>query len=382
MGWNRPIGNNDAVTTAVGSARARAEIDLAAYASNVHTLKQRIGDAKLMCVVKADAYGHGAIEIARAARQAGAEWLGVAFVDEALTLREAGDRGPLLAWLLDKDDDFVSAMQHGVDLSVSSLRELQWLRMAALEAGMPLRVHIEVDSGLSRGGAAPADWDAIFMAVQGVDVVSIWSHLACADEPGHPSIDAQKNEYERALALAAAHGVIPKLRHLANSAATLTRPDLQFDLVRVGMAAYGVSPMNDNAEQYGLQRVMTVKASVAHVREVSAGAGVSYGHRYVTDRATRLALLPLGYADGLPRAGTNVAEVAVGEQRYQVAGTVCMDQFVIDVGELDIAVGDEVIVFGQGGPSAEDWARACGTIGYEMTTRIGARLAKRFVGGS
>jgi alanine racemase len=369
------------VTTAVGPARAHAEIDLAAYAVNVHLLKQRIGNAALMCVVKADAYGHGAVEISRAARHAGADWLGVAFVDEALALREAGDRGPLLAWLLNEQDDMAAALLHGIDLSVSSIRQLQWLRMAAVEAGMPLRVHIEVDSGLSRSGAAPSDWADLFSSVQGLEVVSIWSHLACADEPGHPSIDLQKAEYERALVVAREHGVTPRLRHIANSAATLTRSDLHYDLVRVGMASYGVSPMNDDAERFGLQRVMTVRASIAQVRDVPAGAGVSYGHRYITERPTRLALLPLGYADGLPRAGTNSAEVAIGEQHFRAAGTICMDQFVIDVGDREVAVGDDVVVFGKNGPSAEEWARACGTVGYEMTTRIGARLAKRFVGG-
>ena len=370
------------MTTAVGPARARAEIDLAAYASNVRALKTRVAGAALMCVVKADAYGHGAEEIARTARAAGADWLGVAFVDEALALRGAGDAGPLLAWLLSTDDDFRAAVEADVDLSVSSVQQLHWVTAAFRDAGRRPRVHIELDTGLSRGGAAPDTWLKLFRAAAHVEVVSVWSHLACADEPGHPSIDVQKAEFERGLAVAAACGVTPQLRHIANSAATLTRSDLHYDLVRVGMASYGVSPMNDNIEQFGLQRVMTVKAEVALVREVPAGAGVSYGHKYVTEHATRLALLPLGYADGLPRAGTNVAEVTIGEDRFRAAGTICMDQFVIDIGDLEVKVGDIVTIFGTGGASAEEWARACGTIGYEMTTRIGARLAKSFVGGA
>jgi len=370
------------VITAVGPARACAEIDLSAYAANVRSLKARIGGAGLMCVVKADAYGHGAIEIARTARRAGADWLGVAFVDEAIELRDEGIDGPLLAWLLNEHDDLVAAIENDIDLSVSSLEQLQWVRAAAEEAGMPLRVHIELDTGLSRAGAAPESWSALFAAVRGIEVVSIWTHLACADEPGHPSIDAQKAEYERALAMAAEHGVVPRMRHMANSAAALTRSDLHYDLVRVGMASYGVSPMNDNAEQFGLQRVMTVKAEVALVREVPAGTGVSYGHRYVTGQPTRLALLPLGYADGLPRAGANSAEVSIGARRFRAAGSICMDQFVIDVEDLDVVAGDTAIVFGQDGPSAEEWATACGTIGYEMTTRMGSRLARRFVGGA
>lgn len=368
--------------TSVGPSRAVAEIDLTAYAANVRALAQRIAPAQLMCVVKADAYGHGALECARTARAAGAAWLGVAFVDEAIALREGGDQGPLLAWLLDDRDDLARAVALDIDLSIASRAQLRRIIAAYREAGRRPRVHIEVDSGLSRGGAAPEEWSALFREAAHVDVVSIWSHLACADEPAHPANDAQKAEFDRALTVAAVCGVTPRLRHLANSAATLTRPDMHYDLVRAGMAAYGVSPMNDNAEQFGLQRVMTVRARVANVREVPVGAGVSYGHRYVTTVPTRLALLPLGYGDGLPRAGTNVAPVVIRGQRLTASGTICMDQFVVDVGALDVEVGEVVTVFGTGGPSAEEWARACNTIGYEMTTRIGARLAKRFVGGA
>ena len=370
------------MTPAVGPARACAEIDLAAYAANVHTLQQRIGSVALMCVVKADAYGHGAVPIARAARAAGAAWLGVAFIDEALQLRAAGDSGPLLAWLLHLDDDVAAAIAADVDLSISTVQQLHLVTSAYRNAGRRPRVHIELDTGLSRGGAAPETWLALFRAAAHLDVVSIWSHLACADDPADAANDAQKAEFDRAITVAHACGVVPAMRHLANSAATLTRDDMHYDLVRVGMASYGVSPMNDNAEQFGLQRVMTVKAEVAMVREVPAGTGVSYGHVYRTQRATRLALLPLGYADGLPRAGTNVAEVALGSERFRAAGTICMDQFVIDVGDHEVSVGDTVTIFGQGGTSAEEWARASGTIGYEMTTRIGARLAKRYVGGA
>ncbi len=368
------------MTKPVGPARAHAEINLAAYAANVRTLKSRLGDAQLMCVVKADAYGHGASEIAATARRAGADWLGVAFVDEALDLRAHGDRGPLLAWLLNDADDLERALAADVDLSVASVEQLHRVLTAAAAVQRVARVHIEVDTGLSRGGVQPQAWAEMFEAAQGIDVISIWSHFACADEPAHPANDAQLAEFRRALALAASEGVIPQLRHIANSAATLLRPDSHFDLVRVGMASYGVSPMNDDASQFGLTPVMTVKAAVAHIREVPAGVGVSYGHRYVTERPTRLALVPLGYADGLPRAGTNVAHVFIGGTRFVVSGTICMDQFVVDVGDHDVRVGDEVIVFGSGGSTAEEWARDCGTIGYEMTTRIGARLAKQFVG--
>lgn len=373
--------DNDPVTRPVGPARAVAEIDLWAYASNVRTLKRRIGQAQLLCVVKADAYGHGAEQCAATARAAGADWLGVAFVDEALALRAAGDRGPLLAWILNEHDDLAGAIARDVDLSVSSARELEAVLDAYRAAEVAPRVHVELDTGLSRGGVAPEEWRSVFASLRGVDVVSIWSHLACADEPEHPANDAQRDAFERGLAIAREEGVTPRLRHLANSAATLTRADLHYDLVRVGMASYGVSPMNDNAEQFGLERVMTVRARVAQVRDVAAGAGVSYGHRYVTERPTRLALIPLGYADGVPRAASNRAPLAIAGSRRSIAGTVCMDQFVVDVEDIPVEVGDEVVLFGTGGPSAEEWADCCGTVGYEMTTRVGARLARRFHGG-
>lgn len=365
----------------VGPSRAVADIDLWAYAANVRALKRRIGSTQLMCVVKADAYGHGMPECASTARAAGADWLGVAFVDEALQLRSQGDRGPLLAWLLDDADDLQAAIARDVDLSVANATQLRRVMAAFREVGRKPRVHIELDTGLSRGGAAADTWADLFHEAADCEVVSVWSHLACADDPVHPANDAQRVEYERGLAVAAECGVTPHLRHLANSAATLTRPDMHYDLVRVGMASYGVSPMNDNAEQFGLERVMTVRARVAQLREVPPGAGVSYGYRYTTPSATTLALLPVGYADGIPRSGTNRAQVSLHGHRLTVSGTICMDQFVVDAVDVPVSVGDEVVLFGAGGPSAEEWAAACGTIGYEITTRIGGRLAKRFIGG-
>ena len=373
------IGKNGAVTP-VRSNRAFAEIDLAALRSNVRTLKSMIGGAQFMAVVKADAYGHGAVECARAAREAGADWLGVCFVDEGLELREAGVDGPILAWLLSASDDLAAAIAADIDLSVASVAEFELVRAAFAAAGKPMKVHIELDTGLARAGAAPYEWEQLFTLAREVRVVSMWSHLANADTPTSPVYDSQRAEFERALALAASLGWQPEMRHLANSAATLSRSEFHYDLVRVGMATYGVSPMADDAAPFGLEPVMTVRAEVAQTRDVPAGTGVSYGHRYVTEHATRLALLPLGYADGLPRAGTNKAPVELAGQRFTASGTICMDQFLIDVGDTDVHVGDQAVIFGKGGPTAREWAAACGTIGYEITTRIGARLAKRFIG--
>lgn len=377
-------GNNGPVTAPfppVGPARAVADIDLAAFAHNVRALKAQVGRAQLMVVVKADAYGHGAVACARAARRAGADWLGVAFIDEALALRAAGDTGPLLAWLLHPADDLDAAIAADIDISVSSPAQLQALLAAFERAGRQPRLHVEVDTGMARAGVAPEEWAAVFAAAAPHEVVSIWSHLACADEPEHPANTAQAREYHRALEAAHAAGVRPALRHLANSAATLSRTDLHFDLVRVGIAAYGVSPFDAAAGDHGLVPVMTLRTQVSQVRDVPAGTGVSYGHRHVTSHDTRLALLPLGYADGLPRAAGSAAQVALGAHRFTIAGSMCMDQCVIDVGSLPAAVGDDVVVFGVGGPSASEWARACGTIGYEITTRIGTRVARRHIGG-
>lgn len=372
------FGKNGAVAV-VNSNRAFAEIDLRAYASNIRALKAMIGDAKFMAVVKADAYGHGAVECARAARDAGADWLGVCFVDEGHELRRAGIEGPILAWLLSESDDLVAAINADIDLSVSSLAEFTRVRDAFERVGKPMRLHIELDTGLARAGAAPYEWEALFTAARRVHVVSLWSHLANADTPKSPVYDAQRAEFERALELAASIGMAPDLRHMANSAATLSRPEFHYDMVRVGMASYGVSPMAVDETPFTLSPVMTVRAEVAQVRDVPKGTGVSYGHRYVTERDTRLALLPLGYADGLPRAGTNTAPVQLGGARYTASGTICMDQFVVDVDDARVGVGDVATIFGAGGPSAREWADACGTIGYEITTRIGARLVKRFI---
>lgn len=372
------FGKNGAVAV-VNSNRAFAEIDLRALASNVRALKAMIGDSKFMAVVKADAYGHGAVECARAARDAGADWLGVCFVDEGHELRRAGIEGPILAWLLSESDDLVAAIEADIDLSVSSVAEFKRVEAAFEKLGRPMHVHIELDTGLARAGAAPAEWAELFTLASNVHVVSMWSHLANADTPKSPVYDSQRAEFERALELAASVGMAPDIRHMANSAATLSRPEFHYDMVRVGMAVYGVSPMATDEVPFTLSPVMTLRAEVAQVRDVPAGTGVSYGHRYVTDKHTRLALLPLGYADGLPRAGTNKAPVQLAGNRYTASGTICMDQFVVDVGDNAVQVGDKAIIFGAGGPSARDWADACGTIGYEMTTRLGARVVKRFI---
>jgi len=364
-----------------------AEIDLAAIRANVVELRRRAGDAAVMAVVKADGYGHGMVPCARAAIAGGAGWLGVAFVEEAVTLRDAGIDVPVLAWLLSPHSDLRPAALRSVDVSVSAEWAVDLAAAAARESGAAIRVHLKADTGLGRAGAMPSQWSALCeralkLAADGLlDIVGVWSHLAYADSPGHPTIAMQKDRFDEALRAAAAVGVFPRVRHLANSAATLALPDTHYDLVRPGVAIYGLSPGPEvgRARELGLRPAMRLRADVALAKRVSAGQGVSYAHRYVTDRETTLALVPLGYADGIPRAATNLGPVVINGARYTVSGTVCMDQFVVDVGDDAVEAGDEVVLFGAGDagePTADDWAAAVGTINYEIVTRIGPRVPR------
>ena len=373
--------------------RAEAVVDLAAIRANVATLRRAAGRAEVLAVVKADAYGHGLLPAARAARDAGAAWLGTALLEEALALRAAGDGGRLLAWMLDPGDPFAEAVAADIDLSVSAPWAVEEIAAAARTAGRPARLHLKVDTGLGRAGAPVHDWPALVeraakAQADGEVVVSgVWSHLAYADAPGHPTTDAQIEAFREAVALAEAEGLRPEVRHLANSAATLTRPDAHFDLVRPGIAVYGLSPMPDDhpADTLGLRPAMTLRARIALVKRLPPGHGVSYLHRYRTTRETTTALVPLGYADGIPRNATNVGPVLAAGARRTIAGTVCMDQFVLDLGDDPVSVGDEVVLFGPGDggeTSADDWARATGTISYEIVTRIGPRVPRVHLGGS
>jgi alanine racemase len=368
-------------------SRATANVDLDAIASNVRVLRGMAPDSQLMAVVKADGYGHGLLASARAARAGGADWLGTALLQEALALRAAGDTGPILSWLLDPLDDWQGAVAAGIDLSVSAPWAIGPIVLAAKATGRRARLHLKIDSGLGRNGATPADWSVLCHLVaqlerEGVvDVVGVWSHLANADMPFHPTIDEQRAVFLDAVDVARAAGLTPSLRHLANSAATVSRPDLHFDLVRPGLAVYGLSPMPDShpAAGLGLRPAMRLSARVALAKRVPAGSGVSYNHRYTTTTETTLALVPLGYADGVPRAATNVGPVLAAGSVRRIAGTVCMDQFVLDVGDDVVHAGDEVVLFGdadRGEPTADDWAAATGTISYEIVTRLGPRVPR------
>jgi alanine racemase len=367
--------------------QAEVRVDLDAIRHNVSTLRAGT-TADVMAVVKGDGYGHGMVPVARAALDAGATWLGVATLGEALELRQAGITAPVLAWLLAPGLPLHLAVQAEVDLSASSVTLLEEIVRAAREVGRPARVHLKIDTGLSRAGATPADWPALCEAAAkaqadgAIEAVGVWSHLVYADVPDHPTTDRQLSAFHEGLAVAARFGITPRYRHLANSAATLTRSDAHFDLVRPGIAVYGLSPVA--AETFGLRPAMTVRARVLLTKRVEAGQGVSYGHTYATTRPSTLALVPLGYADGVPRAAGNAAPIRLAGANRIIAGRVCMDQVVLDCGDDMVEAGDVAILFGPGDagePTADDWAEAVGTINYEIVTRMGSVRVPRIYDG-
>lgn len=333
-----------------------------------------------MAIVKANGYGHGAAPVARAALEAGARWLGTADLTEALELRAAGVTAPILAWLHEPDADFATAIEGGVDIGVSYPQQLERVAAASGRAF----VQLKVDSGLGRNGADATQWPALIEAAAAHEragrlvVRGVWSHLANA---GGEADAAQIARFTEALEAARAVGLDPELVHLAATAGALHVPAARFDMVRLGIGIYGLSP--DGAAVPGLTPAMTLSAPVVAVKHVPAGQGVSYGFDYVTSQSTTLALVPVGYADGLPRSASGVGPVSINGVTFTVAGRVAMDQIVVDAGEVRVAVGDPAVLFGDpatGVPSADDWAAAAGTINYEIVTRIGPRVLRRYRG--
>lgn len=377
-------------TDAASRPFREAVVDLDAVRENVAALTAQVAPARAMVVVKADAYGHGAVPVARAALAGGAAWLGVADLDEAFALRDAGIDAPILAWLHDPDADFAEAVRRRVDVGVSSIGQLRAVAAAAASVGDRAMVHLKIDTGLSRNGVAPLEWDdavrtAAALEAEGrVRVRGVFSHLANTS----PDEDAaQLAAFEQALVAASAAGLAPEVRHVASTAGALRRPESRYDLVRLGIGCYGVPPFGDGttAAELGLRPAMTLRGRVAAVRRIPAGAGVSYGHVWRADRPTTLALVPLGYADGVPRQASGRAEVWLAGARRPVVGRIAMDQFLVEVGDDAVAVGDEVVLFGDpatGAPSADDWGDAADTIGYEIVTRIGPRVPRTYVGGA
>ncbi|MFE6965820.1 alanine racemase [Agromyces sp. NPDC057679] len=381
---------------ATGSPFREAVIDLGALTDNVRTLAARMAPAEIIAVVKADAYGHGAVAAARAALAGGATRLGVADLDEAHELRDAGIDAPVLAWLHGPDADFACAVRAGIELGISSRTQLERAAEAAASVAAdgfdaPARVHLKIDTGLSRNGVPEAEWAEAVAVAAGlerdglVEVVGVFSHFANTSR----EVDAaQLDAFERALAEARAAGLAPRIRHIASTEQALRDPSARYDAVRIGIGMYGLTPFGDGttSTELGLTPVMTLRARVAAVRRVETGAGASYSHIWHAEQASTLALVPLGYADGVPRqASGNGAEALVAGRRRPVAGRIAMDQFIVDVGDDEVAVGDEVVLFGDpatGAPTADEWGAAAGTIGYEIVTRIGPRVPRRYVGGA
>jgi len=367
-----------------------AVIDLKAIRHNVRRLAGLVTPARLMAVVKADAYGHGVLPVARAALEAGAEWLGVAHISEALTLRAAAVHAPVLAWLHTADSDFHAAVAADIDLGCSGW-ELPQIRAAAQQLRKTARIHLKIDTGLGRNGSTPDDWLHLVAVAReaelagDVTVVGIFSHLAVADEPSRGETNAQIAVFTKAVAQAQSAGLTPAIRHLANSAGALSRPDTHFDLVRTGLAVYGLSPFADKTSaELGLHPAMTLRTHVSLCKDVPAGQGVSYGLNYSTKTATTLALIPLGYADGIPRIATG-GPVRVNGVTYPVVGRIAMDQMVIDLGEATLVaggasmIGAEAVLFGpgtNGEASVDAWAAAASTINYEVVTRISPRVPR------
>ena len=362
--------------------------DLRVITANVAALCELVDGSQVMAVVKADGYGHGMVPAAWAALAGGATWLGVADLDEAVALRRAGITAPVLGLMTFGDP--AEAIGHGVDVTAGAVAFVAKVEAAAGRSGVQARLHLKADTGLSRGGATPADWPGLVEAALqaqargSVRVTGLWSHFACADIPGHPSIAAQLAVFADAVASAEKAGVTPEVRHIANTAAGLTVPESRLDLVRFGGAIYGLSTLPGGAPSW-LRPAMTLRARLAMVKRVPAGTGVSYGHRYVTSREATLGLVPLGYADGVPRTATGQPLVSARSRRWAIAGTVCMDQFVVDFGDEPVAAGDEVVLFGPGDdgePTAQEWGETLGTISYEIATGIGSRVRRTYPDGA
>ncbi|WP_324194057.1 alanine racemase [Nocardia blacklockiae] len=362
-------------------------VDLDAIAHNVRVLAEHAGDAAVMVVVKADAYNHGAVPVARAALAAGAAELGVTTVAEALHLRAAGIDAPILSWLNTSDADYAAAIAADVEIGVSSVAHLRAVERAARATGRTATVTLKVDTGLNRNGLSSAEYPQALRLLRELTdervlrLRGMFSHLARADEPQHPANDMQRDRFLEAIAVAKDHGLQPELVHLANSAATLTRPDLAFDMVRPGIAAYGLSPVPEISD-FGLRPAMTFQARIALVKDVAAGEGVSYGHEWVAPRATTVALVPAGYADGVFRPLGGRIAVRIGDRHYPQVGRVCMDQLVVDLGDNTAGVreGDTAVLFGPGQPHPQHWADLLGTIHYEIVCSPRGRVVRRYVG--
>ncbi|MET0812175.1 MAG: alanine racemase [Microbacterium sp.] len=365
-------------------AMREATVDLGAITANVRHLR-RLTESEVIAVVKADGYGHGAVRSAAAALEGGATRLGVADIGEALSLRRGGIMAPILAWLHAPGASFAEAASVGVELGISSYDQLQ-AAAAAASGGRPVGVHLKLETGLSRNGIAPADYRVVFAEAARLErigrlrVIGLFSHLSNASDADDR---AALRLFHDGVEVAAAAGLAPPLRHIAATHAAIALPETRLGCVRLGIGIYGLSPFADRSSaDLGLRPAMTLRGSVVAVRRVPEGTGVSYGYDHRTERETTLALVSLGYADGVPRQASGRGPVRIADADFRVAGRIAMDQFVVDVGDHAVAVGDEAVLFGDptlGAPAADDWASAAGTVNYEIVTRVGPRVPRRWV---
>ncbi|MBO0822810.1 MAG: alanine racemase [Actinobacteria bacterium] len=366
-----------------------ALVDLDAIQANVAALRGHVGSAEVMAVVKSDGYGHGMLASARAALAGGATWLGVVQLTDALELRRAGLTVPVLSLHGCPDAPHAEAIRAGIDMTAGSAALVDQIALAAGGAGRPARLHLEADTGMGRGGATAADWPGLVAAALAAEsaglvrVVGLWSHFACADIPGHPSIGQQLAAFRDAVALAERAGARPEVRHIANGPATLTLPDTYLDLVRPGGAVFGLCTLPGGVPGW-LRPAMTLRARLIQVKRVPAGVPVSYGHRYSTGTATALGVLPLGYNEGIPRQASNgTGLMQTRGRRINIAGTVNLNHVILDLGDCPAEAGDEVVVFGpgeHGEPTAQEWAEALGTISYEIVARFTGKVPRSYCG--
>ena len=368
-------------------SRASAEINLSAITQNFKSIKSRT-TADVLAVVKADAYGHGLIPVSKALEEAGADWFGTALLEEAINLRKAGILKPIISWLTPLGEDFKSAIDLDIDLGIPSIDLLDEVIKAASLTGKAARIHLEIDTGMSRGGVL-SEWDQLIKSVlvgvnlKQLKVIGIWSHFARADEPDELMNQEQLSLFEEKVNQAKAAGIDAQFIHIANSAALFTNKSSHKNIIRSGIALFGLSPdikTIGDSSSLGLKPAMKLKAKLNLVKEVKAGSSVGYGGTAVLKSDTKLGVVALGYADGIPRNTNNLAGVFVDKKRAPIIGRVSMDQFVVDLGITSNAkTGDEVIVFGDGSGgeyTVDEWAKAANTINYEIITRIGPRVPR------
>ena len=368
-------------------SRACVEVNLSAIAQNFKSIKSQT-TADVLAVVKADAYGHGLIPVSKALEDAGVDWFGTALLEEAINLRKAGILKPIISWLTPLGEDFKSAIDLDIDLGIPSIDLLNEVIKAASLTGKAARIHLEIDTGMSRGGVL-SEWDQLIKSVlvgvnlKQLKVIGIWSHFARADEPGELMNQEQLSLFEEKVNQAKAAGIDAQFIHIANSAALFTNKSSHKNIIRSGIALFGLSPdikTIGDSSSLGLKPAMKLKAKLNLVKDVSAGSSVGYGGTAVIKSDTKLGVVALGYADGIPRNTNNLAGVFVDKKRAPIIGRVSMDQFVVDLGITSTAkTGDEVIVFGDGSSgeyTVDEWAKAANTINYEIITRIGPRVPR------